>query len=67
MKQSVSNRNIEQKHEKMLLNYDNYQMIWMKNLDRTKLERNKLNDREVSQNYKTNINHSITTGDLVTI
>lgn len=50
-KQSISKRNLEQKHMKMLSNYDKYQDVWMKNLDRSREARNRLNDREVTKIY----------------
>lgn len=67
VKQSVSKRNMELKHIKMLKNYDKYQELWMRNLNRSKDVRNNLNDRELSKNYKMNIQHSVNTGDLIMV
>ena len=66
-KQSVSKRNLEEKHIKMLRNYDKYQDLWMRNLDKSKEVRNRCNDRGISQNYKFNLLHTANTGDLITV
>lgn len=39
----------------------------MRNLDKSKVVRNRLNDRENSKNYKLNQQHSANTGDLITV
>ena len=51
----------------MLSNYDKYQDLWMRNLEKSKEVRNRCNDRGISKNYKYNLLHSANTGDLITV